>query len=63
MAQWRAAAPALERVRIAELRQADLAVVAAELDDALRAAAPARAASPESGLVVQQRLFHRVDPG
>lgn len=63
MAQWRAAGPALERVRVDEMRRADLAVVADELEEALQTAAPVRAVSPASGLVEQQCLFHRVAPG
>jgi hypothetical protein len=59
MAQWRSAAVALERVRVDELRAIDLARVVADLEDASIASAPARAASVTSGLIEQQRLFHR----
>lgn len=59
MAQWRSAAVALERVRLAELDCADLARIAADLDDASVAAAPPRALTLTSGLIDQQRLFAR----
>ncbi|MGH7583061.1 MAG: hypothetical protein ACREL5_07550 [Gemmatimonadales bacterium] len=59
VAQWRSAAIALARVRLAELARVDLARVAADLEDASLAAAPARAASRTSGLVVQQQIFLR----
>ncbi|MDZ4673071.1 MAG: hypothetical protein SGI84_01370 [Gemmatimonadota bacterium] len=59
MAQWRSAAIALERVRLMELRSADLARIATDLDDASCQAARARAAIATSGLIAQQRLFHR----
>ena len=59
MAQWRSAAVALERVRLAELDSADLARIAADLDDASIAAARVRGLSVSSGLIEQQRLFHR----
>ncbi|MEO7083682.1 MAG: hypothetical protein ABI442_20695 [Gemmatimonadaceae bacterium] len=59
MARWRSAGIALEQVRLAELDAVDLARVAADLEDASLAAAPARGLSVTSGLVSQQRLFHR----
>jgi SpoU rRNA methylase family enzyme len=59
MQQWRSAAVALAQVRLAELLQADLARIAAELDDACLAAAKARGDAATSGLVEQQRLFRR----
>lgn len=59
MAQWRAAAVALERVRLAELGTADLARIAADLDDASIIAAKARGLEVTSGLIAQQRLLHR----
>ena len=59
MAQWRAAALALETVRVAEHRDADLATVAAELDEALFASLSADTIAGRSGLVEQQRLFAR----
>ena len=58
MAQWRSAAVALERVRLAELGSADLARIAADLDDASLVAAGNRARSVTSGLIEQQRLLH-----
>ena len=59
MAQWRAAAVALERVRLEELRTADLARIAADLDDACLAAVRAHGSELNSGLIEQQRLLHR----
>jgi hypothetical protein len=59
MAQWRGAAVALARVRLAEVQVADLDAVAAQLDDATRVAAAAHAMSRDSGLIEQQRLFRR----
>lgn len=59
MAQWRAAAVALERVRLQELSTADLGRIAADLDDACLASARASALEPTSGLIAQQRVLHR----
>jgi len=59
MAQWRSAAVALERVRLEELRTADLARIAADLDDACLAAVRAHGSELNSGLIEQQRLLHR----
>lgn len=59
LAQWRAAGPELERIRLQELDAADLGQIADALEDAYRAAAPERARSTTSGLVEQQRAFHR----
>jgi hypothetical protein len=58
MAQWRSAAVALERVRLDELRTADLARIAADLDDACLASMRAHGSEPTSGLIEQQRIFH-----
>ncbi len=59
MAQWRAAGPVLERIRLLELATADMGRIAAALEDAclagVRAADPGRV----SGLVEQQRFLHR----
>jgi hypothetical protein len=63
MAQWRSAAVALERVRVAEMQAADLDAVATQLDDATRAAALAPGSRPDSGLIEQQRLFQRARGG
>lgn len=60
MAQWRSASVALERVRQGELATADLARIAADLDDACLASARARGAALTSGLVAQQRALHRL---
>lgn len=57
VAQWRAAAVALERIRLTELAVADLGRIAADLDDACLAASRARGHEPGSGLVTQQRLL------
>ena len=59
MAQWRSAAVALERVRVDELRGADLGRIAAGLEDACAASAGERARRATSGMVEQQRLLHR----
>ena len=59
MAQWHSAAPALARVRAAELEAVDLVTVADELDEALWARVRAEPLSRMSGLVEQQRLFAR----
>ena len=59
MAQWRSAAVALERVRLQELGTADLARIAADLDDACLASARANGSALTSGLIEQQRLLHR----
>jgi len=58
MAQWRSAAVALERIRLQELRTADLARIAADLDDACLASAWAHGSEPTSGLIEQQRFLH-----
>lgn len=57
IAQWRAAGPALARVRAAELEQLDLWRVADELEEALEVSVRAEPASATSGLIEQQRLF------
>ena len=59
MAQWRSAAIALERVRLAELEAADLARVAADLEDASISAGRARGLVVTSGLIAQQQTLHR----
>ncbi len=63
MAQWRSAAVALERVRLQEIRTADLARIAADLEDACLAAARAQGSEPTSGLIAQQRFLHRRHDG
>lgn len=57
MAQWRAAGPALEQVRLQELATADLARIAEALEDACLAAVAAADPLRISGLVVQQRIL------
>ena len=59
MAQWRSAAVALERVRLQELCSADLARIAADLDDACLASARVGELEPTSGLIAQQRVLRR----
>jgi len=59
VAQWRSAAVALERVRLQELQAADLARIAADLDDACLASVRAAGPAPSSGLIAQQRFLHR----
>lgn len=59
MTQWRSAAVALERIRLLELQAADLARIAADLDDACLASVRALGPGPTSGLIAQQRFLHR----
>ncbi|MDZ4259983.1 MAG: hypothetical protein U0974_12100 [Gemmatimonadales bacterium] len=59
MAQWQLAAVALEKVRVSELQSADLAGIAAALEDASVAAARERGRSFTSGLIAQQAALHR----
>ncbi|MEX2180711.1 MAG: hypothetical protein WD771_01590 [Gemmatimonadaceae bacterium] len=59
MSQWRAAGPALARVRARELEAVDLWRVADELEEALWARVRAEPVDRSSGLVAQQRLFAR----
>jgi hypothetical protein len=61
MAQWQSAAAALAAVRQQELETADLWRIASDLEDACVASARRAAADlpATSGLVEQQRLFHR----
>ncbi len=59
MLQWRAAGPALARVRAAELESVDLWRVGDELEEALWARVRAEPAATSTGLVEQQRLFAR----
>ena len=59
MAQWRAAGPALARVRAAELEGVDLWRVGEELEEALWIRVRTEPASEASGLVEQQRIFTR----
>lgn len=59
MAQWRSAAPALARVRAAELRVVDLANVAEQLEEALLARIRTEQPSLTSGLIEQQAVFAR----
>jgi hypothetical protein len=59
MAQWRSAAVALEQVRQAEWREADLRVTAMQLEGLSLASARANPPGANSGLVIQQRRFHR----
>ena len=63
MAQWRSAAVALARVRLQELCTADLARIAADLDDACLASMRAHGSEPSSGLIEQQRVLHRGNRG
>ena len=63
MAQWRSAAVALERVRLQELCTADLARIAADLDDACLVSARAHGSELTSGLIEQQRFLHRGNGG
>jgi len=59
MAQWRSAAVELARVRLAEISNADLWRVAADLEDACVASARAeQLAIATSGLIEQQRWMH-----
>ena len=60
MAQWRSASVALARVRQEEVRDADLARIATDLEDVCVASASVRALATSSGLIDQQRSFHRL---
>ncbi len=57
MRQWRAAAIALERVRVEELATADLTRIAADLEDACVSSLGHDKST--SGLVVQQALLQK----
>ena len=57
MAQWRSAAIALERIRADEFREANLAVVAAQLDALCLQSVRNNPPGPTSGLIEQQRIF------
>lgn len=59
MLQWRAAGPALARVRADELATVDLWRVADELEEAFWARVRTEPAVQTSGLVAQQRIFAR----
>jgi hypothetical protein len=63
MAQWmsqrRSAADAMARVRVEEVGSVDLRREAEALEPFSRVAMRERAKSTTSGLVIQQRLFHR----
>ena len=59
MAQWQEASTALARVRQAELETVDLARIASDLEEACVASARIQVKSTTSGLVEQQRAFHR----
>jgi hypothetical protein len=59
MRQWRSAAVALERIRVEEVRNADLARIASGLEDACLASVRARGLDSDSGLIAQQRTFMR----
>lgn len=58
MAQWRAAGPVLEQIRLQELAVADLGRIASALEDACLAAVRAAEPARLSGLVEQQRILH-----
>jgi hypothetical protein len=62
MEQWRAAGPALERVRLQELATADLGRIAESLEDACLAAVSAADPARISGLVVQQQILRGEPP-
>lgn len=59
MAQWRAAGPVLERIRLLELAIVDMGRIAAALEDACLAGVQSLDPERISGLVEQQRLLHR----
>lgn len=58
MAQWRAAGPVLEQIRLQELAVADMGRIASALEDACLAAVRGRELTQRSGLVEQQRILH-----
>jgi hypothetical protein len=59
---WRRAAPELERIRREEIRAADTARAIEALSGAFIAARCDHPPRPTSGLVEQQRRFHRRRP-
>lgn len=59
---WRDAAPELERLRLQELRHLDTFATIAMLCGPADYTVPPRAPKPTSGLIEQQRLFHRMPP-
>jgi hypothetical protein len=59
MRQWRQAARALALVRAEESWNADLASIAEQLEDACMASLAVKPPGSSSGLVQQQRTFHR----
>ncbi len=56
---WQAAGPELEKIRRQQIRQADTRLAIENLDDAFNSALLHFPPRPTSGLVEQQRLFHR----
>ncbi len=58
IAQWRAAGPVLEQVRLQELATADLGKIASALEDACLEAVRYREPTRQTGLVEQQRILH-----
>lgn len=59
VAAWKRAGPALERVRRQELRSLDVFAAIATLCGPADYTVPPRAPKPTSGLIEQQRVFHR----
>jgi hypothetical protein len=59
MAAWRRAAPEMERMRREEIRRADTAAAIPAFDGLFENAVQNFPPGPGSGLVEQQRCFHR----
>lgn len=59
---WKRAAPELERIRRAELRQLDTFRAIAQLCGTWNYREPPRAPKSTTGLIEQQRLFRRLRP-
>ena len=59
---WKRAAPILEKLRDAEIRQASTPHAIEMFDSSFRAAIRCREPDPSSGLVIQQQLFRKLRP-
>lgn len=59
---WKAAGPALERIRREELRRLDAYAAIALLCGPADYRQPPRAPKPTSGLIDQQRYFRKIRP-
>lgn len=60
VARWQKAGPELERIRLKELRQTDVAASIERLEDSFQSALLNYPARITSGLIEQQRWFKRL---